>query len=859
MRKITYFLSLCLLLLMGSTTALADDYTVKKLKSIGESELTSVDQIQDGQTYVLLSTYNNRYLKFDMATKMLGGVPNLDVNDNNASLSVVTFHKQAVEGDENVYYTLEMPGGYYFPVLNANGFSLVQTRDALFQIMAPTDIDPTASNTEKEGAAQGKHCFFIKSKDSEAGNAYLSWNSGRVNAFGFGAYGNARFALIPVTTEGTVTNYEVTFSLKEDDNTLFTTTRRAWEGETADVPAIIKYSTALFDLTHSYQNTTVSSTKKNFTCTLTPKENAPIELSSANNRKWYSLQTRKTQYDAGQLVADGDAVKCHDAGFNAAGIASYEQFENGLWSFEQSGGGVKIFNKGKQQYLKSTGNTENARVTFDASGDATETVFYMGSVSDGTFNLNTGNANSYVGSHNDGSAATGWKGKYLSVWTDASSYKDPGSTFTPTSVDDAKILAIGSAAFGKTTPERSYTENGVLKKGCYDAAAKASVSAATSFADMETKVNAAAVNVSPEEGAYYLIRNVNCGAYGTESEDKKKYLTTTEITCDINGDVQASVNGDLGIKRLEGTSAFVPRLWQFKKAEDGKYNLLNANTNSYVKVASMLTKDNQDQKDAYTIYTTDDAFGGANNVKNDSTTMFVISSSKATGKKMLNAARGYGENEKSVDVWDNSEKIDAGNYWQFIKVTEVPLTIAANDYTTLCLPFNVKLPENSTVKAYYASAAAGDVLKLTEITGIIPANEGVILQNTDATEAVINLTITTEEATLTENKLKGVTAKREGYTALNNYVLAAKNGATGFYKAKFTAITANKAYLPVANVQNAQGVMMAFSFGNEVTGIDNVNAAAPAAKKYYDLQGRRVLYPAKGIFVTEDGQKVLFK
>lgn len=859
MRKITYFLSLCLLLLMGSTTALADDYTVKKLKSIGESELTSVDQIQDGQTYVLLSTYNNRYLKFDMATKMLGGVPNLDVNDNNASLSVVTFHKQAVEGDENVYYTLEMPGGYYFPVLNANGFSLVQTRDALFQIMAPTDIDPTASNTEKEGAAQGKHCFFIKSKDSEAGNAYLSWNSGRVNAFGFGAYGNARFALIPVTTEGTVTNYEVTFSLKEDDNTLFTTTRRAWEGETADVPAIIKYSTALFDLTHSYQNTTVSSTNKNFTCTLTPKENAPIELSSANNRKWYSLQTRKTQYDAGQLVADGDAVKCHDAGFNAAGIASYEQFENGLWSFEQSGGGVKIFNKGKQQYLKSTGNTENARVTFDASGDATETVFYMGSVSDGTFNLNTGNANSYVGSHNDGSAATGWKGKYLSVWTDAPSYKDPGSTFTPTSVDDAKILAIGSAAFGKTTPERSYTENGVLKKGCYDAAAKASVSAATSFADMETKVNAAAVNVSPEEGAYYLIRNVNCGAYGTESEDKKKYLTTTEITCDINGDVQTSVNGDLGIKRLEGTSAFVPRLWQFKKAEDGKYNLLNANTNSYVKVASMLTKDNQDQKDAYTIYTTDDAFGGANNVKNDSTTMFVISSSKATGKKMLNAARGYGENEKSVDVWDNSEKIDAGNYWQFIKVTEVPLTIAANDYTTLCLPFNVKLPENSTVKAYYASAAAGDVLKLTEITGIIPANEGVILQNTDATEAVINLTITTEEATLTENKLKGVTAKREGYTALNNYVLAAKNGATGFYKAKFTAITANKAYLPVANVQNAQGVMMAFSFGNEVTGIDNVNAAAPAAKKYYDLQGRRVLYPAKGIFVTEDGQKVLFK
>lgn len=858
MRKITYFLSLCLLLLMGSTTALADDYTVKKLKSIGESELTSVDDIQDGQTFVLLSTYNNKYLKFDMATKMLVGVPNLDVNDNNASLSVVTFHKQTFEGDDNVYYTLEMPTGYYFPVLNANGFSLVQTSDALFQIMAPSDIKSDASNTENEGALLGKHCFFIKSKDSEAGNAYLSWNSGRVNAFGFGAYGNARFALIPVTTEGTVTNYEVTFSLKEGDNTLSTSTSRAWEGETADFSAINNYSTALFDLTHSYENTTVSSTNKNFTCTLTPKADAPVVLSSADSRKWYSLRTRKTQYDAGQLVADGDAVKCHGAGFNTADIASYEQFENGLWSFEQSGGGVKIFNKGKRQYLKSTGGDTGNKATFDATG----TVYYMGSESDGTFNLNLGTVNSYVGSHYGGSEATGWKGQYLSAWTHANSYKDPGSTFTPTSVDIAEILAIGSAAFRKTTPERSYTENGVLKKGCYDADTKELVSAATTFAEMEKRVNAAAVNVSPEEGAYYLIRNVNCGAYGTESEGKKKYLTTTEITCDINGDVQASVNGDLGIKRLEGTSAFVPRLWQFKKTTDGKYNLLNANTNSYVNVVSMLTKDNQDQKDAYTIYTTDDAFSGADNVTNDKTTMFVISSSKATGKTMLNAARGYGENEKSVDVWDNSEKIDAGNYWQFIKVTEVPLTIAANDYTTLCLPFNVKLPQSSTVKAYYASAATGEVLKLEEITdGIIPANEGVILHNTSEAEAAkISLAITTDEATaITVNKLEGVTAKREGYTALNNYVLAAKNGTTGFYKAKFTAITANKAYLPSENITNAQGVMMAFSFGDEVTGIDNVNAAAPAAKKYYDLQGRRVLYPAKGIFVTEDGQKVLFK
>ena len=850
MRKITYFLSLCLLLLMGSTTALADDYTVKKLKSIDESELKSVDQIKDGQTYVLMFTYRGVYLQYNVLNGAWNGVNALPSDVNNSSLAVVTFHKKTVEGNENTYYTLEAANGYYFKGYNQGNQLGIEASES------PTLFQVVSGGIETQGGAgKGKTFFFIKPKDG-TDMTYMTLNTSNV-AIGYGKYGYAQVALFPVTTEGTVTNYEVIFALKEGENTLSTSTSRAWEGETADVSAINNYSTALFDLTQNYDNSTVSSTNKNFTCTLIPKADAPIELSSATSRKWYSLQTRKTQYDAGQLVADGDKVKCHGAGFNTTGIASYEQFKNGLWSFEQSGGGVKIFNKGKQQYLKSTGNAEANLVTFDASG----TVFYMGSVSNGTFNLNTGNADSYVGSHNGGTQATGWKGQYLSVWTDNqfhNSYKDPGSTFTPTSVDDATILAIGSAAFGKTTPERSYTENGVLKKGCYDAAAKASVSAATSFADMETKVNAAAANVSPEEGAYYLIRNVNKGEYGT-NENKKKYLTTAEITCDTNGDVQTSVNGDLGIKRLGGTSAFVPRLWKFEKTADGKYNLLNVNTNSYVNVATMLTKDNQGQKDAYTIYTTEDAFGGGYNATNDNMTMFVMSSSKSTGYKLLNAEKGYNDDTyEGVATWYGNE--DAGNYWQFIKVTKVPLTIAANDYTTLCLPFNVKLPENYAVKAYYASAAAGDVLKLTEITdGIIPANQGVILQNTDAAEANINLAITTEEGTSFDNKLVGVTAKREGYTALNNYVLAAKNGTTGFYKANFTAIAANKAYLPVANVQNAQGVMMAFSFGNDVTGIDNVNATAPAAKKYYDLQGRRVLYPAKGIFVTEDGQKVLFK
>lgn len=847
MRKITSILSM-FLLIAGWNTASAQ-FAFKKLKTVGD-RVTQLSQLVDGHYYVFKSNGMNKFIKLDKETMQFKNEEHLTEGDNSDGLAVFKLHVDASTGT-NLYSFESARGGYYMPKVekDAPANATNATSPAQFVIKA----------TDKNNATK-ENCWAIKNSTD---NAYFDMQPDQFVGYD-GSEKNTWYEIYDVTVSDVETDLQIVYKVVAkgvEGEVVSTAYGLATTGETFDASGLSNYSTALFDVTCITEDNVVSSTNKNFTCTLTPKSNTPIELSSASNRKWYSLQTRKAQYDAGQLVADGDAVKCHGAGFNAADIASYEQFENGLWSFELSGYGVKIFNKGKQQYLKSTGNTGANKVTFDASG----TVFYMGSVSNGTFNLNTGNADSYVGSHNDGVFYLGgWKGQYISVWTDTNSYKDPGSTFTPTSVDNAAILAIGSAAFNKKTPERSYTENGVLKKGCYDAAAQASVKAATTFAEMEKRVNAAAANVSPEEGAYYLIRNVNCGAYGSESEGKKKYLTTTEITCDIYGDVQASVNGqsiDLGIKRLGGTSAFVPRLWKFKKTADGKYNLLNANTNSYANIASMLTKDNQGQKDAYEIYTTDDAFSSdADNVTNDKTTMFVISSSNAKGKTMLNAEGGYGENEKSVDVWDNSQKIDAGNYWQFIKVTEVPLTIAANDYITLCLPFNVKLPEGSAVKAYYASAAAGNVLKLTEITGIIPANQGVILQNTGDADAAINLTITTDEATtLTDNRLVGVTAKREGYAVKSNYVLAKGNKGIGFYKANFTEIPANKAYLPSGNITNAQGVMMAFNFGDEVTGIDNVNAAAPAAKKYYDLQGRRVLYPAKGIFVTEDGQKVLFK
>ena len=70
-------------------------------------------------------------------------------------------------------------------------------------------------------------------------------------------------------------------------------------------------------------------------------------------------------------------------------------------------------------------------------------------------------------------------------------------------------------------------------------------------------------------------------------------------------------------------------------------------------------------------------------------------------------------------------------------------------------------------------------------------------------------------------------------------------------------IAANKAYY-VSTLATSEALSL--SFGGPAVGIDQI--ATPGAEKaqtYYDLQGRRVLYPSNGIYVTGDGQKVFIK
>ena len=201
------------------------------------------------------------------------------------------------------------------------------------------------------------------------------------------------------------------------------------------------------------------------------------------------------------------------------------------------------------------------------------------------------------------------------------------------------------------------------------------------------------------------------------------------------------------------------------------------------------------------------------------------------------------------------------------EVTSIPVTIKSTYWTSLCFPVDVVIPAN--LKAYKAASTQGMTINLEELAAgsRIPAGNG-FLALADAgtyTDGAYTFEIATgseTEADISGNQFTAATVKRSGMTDVEYYALATKNTVTGFYKVTTGTVPANKAYLlgDVLN-QGAGANMLQFAFGEGTeTGISNVNAEnSGKAETYYDLNGRLVVYPTRGVYVTGCGRKVFVK
>lgn len=220
----------------------------------------------------------------------------------------------------------------------------------------------------------------------------------------------------------------------------------------------------------------------------------------------------------------------------------------------------------------------------------------------------------------------------------------------------------------------------------------------------------------------------------------------------------------------------------------------------------------------------------------------------------------------------NGQRVEAsgdqvlGTQWYLVEAPTLTVTIGPSGYATAHFPFAVQLPQDGSLQAYTGTVStegSENRLILNELSGNwIPAHTAVILKGEAKS---YTLTVSANEnvsATEGSNDLDGSFLP----TTLtdNDYILANKDGVVGFYRIDTSdpILGENKAYLPNSSVPasatGARCFIISFN-GNSggTTGIGSVSTEVNADEEYYDLQGRRVLTPAEGVYVTKSGKKVL--
>ena len=192
-------------------------------------------------------------------------------------------------------------------------------------------------------------------------------------------------------------------------------------------------------------------------------------------------------------------------------------------------------------------------------------------------------------------------------------------------------------------------------------------------------------------------------------------------------------------------------------------------------------------------------------------------------------------------------------------VEELPLyqtlTVTEAGYATLFLGFNARIP--SAVEAYTVTTVNDGWVSLTQVTGVLPLNQGVIIKAPAGDYKFFYEETAT--ADVTGNLLSGSAYNKN----INEeaYVLGQIDGEVGLYKAKMTdgvwLNNANKAYLPATAVPNKSVAFYGFDWDG-TTGIEKVEIRNEKSE-IYDLTGRRIdAITAPGIYVV-NGKKVLVK
>ena len=195
------------------------------------------------------------------------------------------------------------------------------------------------------------------------------------------------------------------------------------------------------------------------------------------------------------------------------------------------------------------------------------------------------------------------------------------------------------------------------------------------------------------------------------------------------------------------------------------------------------------------------------------------------------------------------------------------LTVSSAGVATLYLGFDAVIPTDVDFFVAAAVKSIDGVVALLQKTkgGIIPANTGMLIFANPGTYTLYPSPVPATEqlssmlhGVLTDTPVSTIEEQEDA----DIFILSRGTSEYVGFKPvseSLKKMSANKAYLPMPAGSEVKFINISFG-GQVVTGIEDIKAALtnPATNDIFDLSGRRVSNPTKGIYII-DGKKVLVK
>jgi len=365
---------------------------------------------------------------------------------------------------------------------------------------------------------------------------------------------------------------------------------------------------------------------------------------------------------------------------------------------------------------------------------------------------------------------------------------------------------------------------------------------------------------------------VPSGFYRVQNSDTHRYISIVDTYAefDIGASYPDQVRADLGalpmLSDFEGMVSFNPAtICYLKDCGDGVYNLMGQGMDLHGQTGRYLNIKKGNSAGTYQFYAEESRSGLT--VKR-----YLIDNDLLSDVPMLS------KSGKDADADWKFQPLDPSTDDQYFGIKPDITAFSDGSYwATLYAGFPCK-PYATTTKAYYISKVDNDfgVAVLADLPhdGVIAPQVPVLIQCTGATPKENKMTLLDPNTTGVpqNNQLKGNYYCNDQQNKNKHHNVTAYNAATmrmlgqttdgklAFVKSNIKYLPANKAYLTVtSSAPDVLTVVTQEEYEQMTTGIEEMTSPVSNGQKViYDLQGRRITAPSKGLYIV-NGKKMVIK